>query len=183
MCILWESLRNSPFGWENEFINKYVFLIILKKKIEIESFSLKKYNLIIKKIHRQDSLPLFVHAKLYYTSMSTIKHSVGHYFFFRQKEGEWGSKTLCSRLYTLAVMINLVDTEEVYFSTSFVFLRFFKLKSVFFFWGGGPLKDTFSLIKCWIYILPPRQVKSTVRLCQRIKNRRRQIQTFDLNKN
>ena len=36
----------------------------------------------------------------------------------------------------------------------------------------------------WIgYVLPPRQIKSTVRLCQRIKNRRRQIQTFDLNNN
>ena len=32
-------------------------------------------------------------------------------------------------------------------------------------------------------ILPPRQIKSTVRLCQRIKNRRRQIQTFDQNNN
>ena len=28
------------------------------------------------------------------------------------------------------------------------------------------------------WILPPRQIKSTVRLCQRIKNRRRQIQTI-----
>ena len=34
-----------------------------------------------------------------------------------------------------------------------------------------------------LYVLPPRQIKSTVRLCQRIKNRRRQIQTFDLNNN
>ena len=33
------------------------------------------------------------------------------------------------------------------------------------------------------YVLPPRQIKSTVRLCRRIKNRRRQIQTFDLNNN
>ena len=32
-------------------------------------------------------------------------------------------------------------------------------------------------------LLPPRQIKSTVRLCRRIKNRRRQIQTFDQNNN
>ena len=32
-------------------------------------------------------------------------------------------------------------------------------------------------------LLPPRQIKSTVRLCQRRKNRRRQIQTFDQNNN
>ena len=32
-------------------------------------------------------------------------------------------------------------------------------------------------------VLPPRQIKSTVRLCRRIKSRRRQIQTFDLNNN
>ena len=32
-------------------------------------------------------------------------------------------------------------------------------------------------------VLPPRQIKSTVRLCQRIKNRRRQIQTFDQSNN
>ena len=36
----------------------------------------------------------------------------------------------------------------------------------------------------WLYqILPPRQIKSTVWLCGRIKNRRRQIQTFDQNNN
>ena len=35
----------------------------------------------------------------------------------------------------------------------------------------------------YYYILPPRQIKSTVRLYQRIKNRRRQIQTFDQNNN
>ena len=33
------------------------------------------------------------------------------------------------------------------------------------------------------HILPPRQIKSTVRLCRRVKNRRRQIQTFDLHNN
>ena len=32
-------------------------------------------------------------------------------------------------------------------------------------------------------LLPPRQIKSTVRLCQQIKNRRRQTQTFDQNNN
>ena len=32
-------------------------------------------------------------------------------------------------------------------------------------------------------LLPPRQIKSTVRLYRRIKNRRRQIQTFDLHNN
>ena len=45
---------------------------------------------------------------------------------------------------------------------------------------------------CWLtenfcynssFILPPRQIKSTVWLCGRIKNRRRQIQTFDQNNN
>ena len=46
-------------------------------------------------------------------------------------------------------------------------------------------EDTNTL--CCMYsnclILIPRQIKSTVRLCQRIKNRRRQIQTFDPNNN
>ena len=32
---------------------------------------------------------------------------------------------------------------------------------------------------CHYVVLPPRQIKSTVWLCGRIKNRRRQIQTFD----
>ena len=37
------------------------------------------------------------------------------------------------------------------------------------------MQINFVLVKT---LLPPRQIKSTVRLCRRIKNRRRQIQTF-----
>ena len=49
------------------------------------------------------------------------------------------------------------------------------------------IDDTYDDDSWWkrftTIILPPWQIKSTVRLCQRIKNRRRQIQTFDLNNN
>ena len=51
--------------------------------------------------------------------------------------------------------------------------------SVSFFWWLLLLQPKYN---CYV-VLPPRQIKSTVRLCRRIKNRRRQIQTFDLNNN
>ena len=57
--------------------------------------------------------------------------------------------------------------------TNIVSSAFFSKRVVNFFGAKGFFSD--------YVVLPPRQIKSTVRLCQRIKSRIRKIQTFDQN--
>ena len=55
------------------------------------------------------------------------------------------------------------------------------LNVFFFFLNKANNRDKSFTDKRFRSILPYRQIKSTVQLCRRIKSRRRQIQTFDIN--
>ena len=69
------------------------------------------------------------------------------------------------------------------FSPVFIFLRILCISKIPFKKFGNWKQRAKVTLSSKRDILPPRQIKSTVRLCQRIKNRRRQIQTFDQNNN